>query len=39
VDDPTMPRPGDVLINMHTGEVAFTHEDFVGPQPDFRKQK
>jgi hypothetical protein len=29
-DDPTMPRPEDVLINMQTQEVAICHPDFLG---------
>ena len=29
-DDPNMPRPEDVIINMHTGAVAMMHEDFRG---------
>jgi hypothetical protein len=27
--DPLMPKPDDILVDMHTGEVAFTHEDFL----------
>jgi hypothetical protein len=29
-DDPNVPRPEDVIINMHTGAVAMLHEDFRG---------
>ena len=29
-DDPNVPRPEDVIINMHTGAVAMMHEDFRG---------
>jgi hypothetical protein len=29
-DDPTMPRPEDMLIDMHTQEVTICHPDFFG---------
>ena len=37
-DDPNMPRPEDVIINMHTGAVAMMHEDFRGRSTARRKR-
>jgi len=38
-DDPNMPRPEDVIINMQTGKVVMMHKDFGGPSGRARRKR